>query len=210
MNKKGFFITFEGGEGCGKSTQSTLLQEALKNKGYNVLKTREPGGTPEAEEIRNLLVSGEPNRWDPHTEALLMFASRSEHFRRKIAPAIDRGYIVLSDRFADSSFAYQGFARELGLDSLKKLYAFAVGNQKPDLTFLLDLPPDVGLLRTKSRNLNIDERFEKESIEFHHKVREGYLNLSKTEPERFVILDAMLPVEMLHNEVVSIALKKMG
>ncbi|MBP9753155.1 MAG: dTMP kinase [Proteobacteria bacterium] len=208
MKKNGFFISFEGGEGCGKSTQSKLLHDVLCQKGYDVIRTREPGGTVEAEIIRELLVTGDPNRWDPHTEALLMFASRSEHFRRKIAPSLQEDKIVISDRFADSSFAYQGFARNLGLLPLKSLYDFAVGEQKPDITILLDIEPEIGILRTQKRNLKTDERFEKESLSFHQKVREGYLTLSKMEPDRFVVLDATKDVETLQKEILKSVLLK--
>ncbi len=201
MLKNGLFITFEGGEGCGKSTQSSRLEEILRTKSIDVIRTREPGGTESAEEIRHLLVTGEPKRWDSHTEALLMFASRSEHWHRKIKPALNDGKIVICDRFADSSYAYQGFGRDLGVEGLKSLYQFAVGNAKPDITFLLDIDPTVGLSRTKKRNLDVDERFEKESILFHQKVREGYLYLAKEEPARFHVLDATLSEDDLQKQI---------
>ncbi|CAO5678055.1 MAG: Thymidylate kinase [Holosporales bacterium] len=197
------FITFEGGEGCGKSTQLRLLSKSLSALGKKVVETREPGGTPGAEEIRHLLVTGSVDRWHPHTEALLMFAARCEHWQRFIKPHMDAGYIVLSDRFADSSYAYQGYARGLDLDGLKKLYDFTVGSNEPNLTFLLDLDPAVGLDRTKKRSLDIDERFEKETLTFHENVRAGYLDLQKKNPNRIILIDANRPKNVIRREILN-------
>jgi dTMP kinase len=195
--KKALFITFEGGEGSGKSTHLTSLYTFLKSNKVDVVKTREPGGTESAEEIRNLLVHGEPNKWDKKTEALLMFAARTEHWQRFIQPSLEKGQWVLCDRFLDSSLAYQGYGRRIDLTSLNELYRFGVGNRLPDITFLLDIDPIIGIQRTKKRQSFSDERFEKESLEFHQNVRDGYLSLAQQDPTRFIILDATLPMHML-------------
>lgn len=198
---KSLFITFEGGEGSGKSTQLIRLYNFLKNKNVDVVKTREPGGTPAAEEIRNLLVQGEPNKWDSKTEALLMFAARTEHWQRFIQPALEAGQWVLCDRFIDSSLAYQGYGRKINLSSLKDLYRFGVGDKVPDITFLLDIDPVIGIQRTKKRQSISDERFEKESLSFHNDVRNGYLSLAKENTSRYVILDATQSLDKLEESI---------
>lgn len=198
---KSLFITFEGGEGSGKSTQLIRLYNFLKNKNVDVVKTREPGGTPAAEEIRNLLVQGEPNKWDSKTEALLMFAARTEHWQRFIQPALEAGQWVLCDRFLDSSMAYQGYGRKINLSSLKDLYRFGVGDKVPDITFLLDIDPVIGIQRTKKRQSISDERFEKESLSFHNDVRNGYLSLAKENTSRYVILDATQSLDELEESI---------
>jgi dTMP kinase len=148
----GRFITFEGGEGAGKSTHVRLLAEALRAAGLSVVETREPGGSPGAEEIRELLVHGAVARWDPMSEALLHFAARRDHVTRVIAPALAAGDWVLSDRFADSTMAYQGYGHRLGREVIEQLYALAVGDLAPELTVILDLPVEDGLARAGSRN----------------------------------------------------------
>ncbi|MDP3532407.1 MAG: dTMP kinase [Alphaproteobacteria bacterium] len=139
IDKKGLFITFEGGEGAGKSTQITKLRVPFEQKGYEVIRTREPGGCPEAEQIRDLILQSEQHHFDPLSETLLLYAARYEHVKKKIQPALNAGKIVLCDRFADSTLVYQGYAGGLSLSLLEKLYTLIIGDLKPDLTFVLDL-----------------------------------------------------------------------
>lgn len=194
MSKLGKFITFEGGEGAGKSTQCTLLASYLKDKGIDVVVTREPGGTPSAEMIRKLLVEGDINRWQSSTEALLMFAARSEHWHTLIHPALQEGTWVISDRFVDSSYAYQGYARGIPLEQLEALYKFAVGATYPDLTFFLNIPLNQGFERVRDRVTGYEERFEKEALSFHKKVQDGFLDLAKKFKERYFVQDATLSI----------------
>ncbi|HCU06946.1 MAG TPA: dTMP kinase [Holosporales bacterium] len=191
----GKFITFEGGEGAGKSTQCTLLASHLKKKGIDVIVTREPGGTPSAEMIRKLLVEGDTNRWCASTEALLMFAARSEHWHTLIYPALQQGKWVISDRFVDSSYAYQGYARGIPLAKLENLYQFAVGSIYPDLTIFLNVPLTQGFQRVRGRVKAYEERFEKEALSFHEKVHHGFLALAKKFKERYFMQDATLSID---------------
>jgi len=169
---RGVFITLEGPEGSGKSTQAQLLAAALSNRGYQVTVTAEPGGDPVAEEIRKIVLHSKSDIV-PEAELLLYLAARAQHVRHIILPALERGEIVISDRFADSSFAYQGYARGIDLESLRELNHFATGGLTPDLTILLDVPVEFGLERQNDKN-----RFEAESVEFHNKVRSGFLELA--------------------------------
>jgi len=194
MSILGKFITFEGEEGAGKSTQCTLLASHLKNKGIDVIVTREPGGTPSAEMIRKLLVEGDINRWQSSTEALLMFAARSEHWHTLIYPALQKGTWVISDRFVDSSYAYQGYARGIPIEQLEQLYQFAVGSQYPDLTFFLNVPLSQGFERVRDRVTGYEERFEKEALSFHENVQDGFLDLAKKFKERYFVQDATLSI----------------
>ncbi len=186
---KGRFITFEGGEGAGKSTQIKLLAETLRGRGIAVVTTREPGGAPGAEEIRRLVVEGEPGRWDPLTESLLFTAARREHVLRTIRPALAQGTWVLSDRFADSTVAYQGYAQGVPLDKLATLYEVAIGDFEPDLTLVLDMPVEEGLKRAKARGGG-EDRFERMGYEFHEKMRRGYLEIAQSNPQRCLIVAA--------------------
>jgi dTMP kinase len=186
---RGRFITLEGGEGVGKSSQLTLLADALRNAGYTVVTTREPGGTPGAEEIRALLVNGEPGRWDPMSELLLFAAARHEHVRQKIAPALARGEWVLCDRFADSTMAYQGYGHQLGREPCETAHKLAIGNFQPDLTLVLDLPVEAGMRRATSRG-NAGNRYEGMAVEFHRRVRDGFLEIARREPARCCVIDA--------------------
>ncbi|MGO1117582.1 dTMP kinase [Rhodovibrionaceae bacterium A322] len=185
----GKFITLEGGEGAGKSTQISLLAAWLREQGQSVVTTREPGGSKGAEEIRELLIHGEAGRWDAETEALMMFAARRDHLVKTVWPALDAGSWVLCDRFADSTFAYQGFGHGRDLAPLRTLYDFTMGDFKPDLTLLLDLPVEAGLARAAARNMG-GARFEGLGSAFHEKLRRGFLILAAEEPERFAIIDA--------------------
>jgi len=207
---KGYFISFEGGEGSGKSTQIKLLAEALEKSGRQVVVTREPGGSPGAEEIRKLLVTGEPGRWDDISETLLFFAARRNHLVTKIWPAVQKGQVVLTDRFADSTMAYQGYGygdnpKQQAL--IRQLYQTVAGDFKPDITFLLDIPVEVGLKRS-CRADNKEQRFEKQALQFHQNLREAYLNMAHAEPNRFVVLDAQQSIMTLHAQIMQVLMAK--
>lgn len=198
----GFFITFEGPEGAGKSSQVALLAEYLTNKGRECLLTREPGGTPLAELIRQVVKSfngGE--KVHDATELLLMEAARAQHAREKILPALADGKVVICDRYIDSTSAYQGGARELPQDVIDHLNDFASGGRKPDLTILLDLPPEIGFSRIASREKEGFDRFENEKLTFHSKVREAFLYLAQREPQRFCIIDAALDKNIIAEKI---------
>ena len=191
---QGRLITFEGPEGGGKSTQARLLAESLRARGFEVLTTREPGGTPTGEIIRDLLqnnLSGEP--LCDATEALLFCASRAQLCRDVLAPALERGAWIVLDRFTDSTLAYQGFGRGFDVSVLRSLNDFATGEVRPALTLLLDLPVEEGLARAVARSGKKD-RIEQAPVEFHRRLREGYLQLAREEPERFAVVDASRPV----------------
>lgn len=198
----GFFISFEGGEGCGKSTQIAALKARLETEGHNVIQTREPGGTPIGETIRNLLQHDEAGQgMSAETELLLFAASRAQHVRELIAPAITEGKIVLCDRFMDSTTVYQGVARAIDSKQVATINEFAVGQTKPDLTILIDLPPEIGLARVQARSEGQLDRMEQEAIEFFEAVRQGYLNLAASEPDRFVVLDGSRSIESLKTAI---------
>ena len=184
----GRFITLEGGEGAGKSTQAKRLAEALKTRGHTVVQTREPGGSPGAEEIRKLLVEGHRDRWTPLSETLLFLAARADHMARTIGPALAAGRWVVCDRFSDSTYVYQGIARELGVDRVKALQHAAFGEFASDLTLILDLDPATGLTRTRGRGEG-EERFESFEPHFHAQLREGFRTLAIAEPDRCVLVD---------------------
>jgi dTMP kinase len=186
---RGRFITFEGGEGAGKSTQVTVLAASLRGAGLEVVETREPGGSPGAEEIRDLLIHGDTARWDAESEALLHFAARRDHLTKTVWPALQAGRWVICDRFADSTFAYQGYGQGLPLDDLRALYRIAVGDFQPDLTLLLDLPVASGLARAERRK-DGGRRYETMAEDFHERLRQGFRDLATTEPERFEVIDA--------------------
>ncbi|MBI1235228.1 MAG: dTMP kinase [Alphaproteobacteria bacterium] len=185
---KGLFISLEGGEGAGKSTLARALQTALIAHGRDVVLTREPGGTPGAEQIRDLLVKGDTERWSAMTEALLFYAARVDHVEKVIQPAIARGAIVISDRFADSTMAYQGAAGGIDLARLKNLHRLALGDFQPALTLLIDIPPETGLARTRDR-LGLEVRFESKALAFHERLRNCFRQLAADEPDRFVTLN---------------------
>jgi len=191
---RGRFITFEGGEGAGKTTQARLLAERLRAQGIDVVQTREPGGSPGAEEIRAIAVSGDAERWSARTETLLMYASRSDHLERKILPALEEGKWVVCDRFADSSRAYQGAGGGAPDSLIEALDEHVVGDNQPHLTVVFDIPVEVGLERAFGRGL-FETRFESKGLEFHQKLREGFLEVAVRHPERCVVLDATGEVE---------------
>lgn len=198
----GLFVTFEGGEGCGKSTQIAALTASLEANGQSPLQTREPGGTALGESIRHLLqhdASGEGMA--PEAELLLFAAARAQHVRECIAPALAAGRIVLCDRFIDSTTVYQGVARSIDARQVEAMNRFAVGTTHPDLTILIDLPADVGLARVAARGDGRLDRMEQEAIEFYEAVRQGYLDLAAKEPERFLVLDGAQTKEALKNTI---------
>lgn len=196
------FITFEGGEGAGKSTQIRLLAETLRQAGQSVVLTREPGGSPGGEEIRKLLVEGKPGRWTAETEALLHFAARADHLDKIIRPALAAGEWVLCDRFADSTIAYQGYGHGLDLNWLAELRARIVGETEPGLTVIFDLPVEVGLARAAGRatagaaaNHAAEDRYERMDRAFHQRLRDGFLSIAKTAPDRCRVVPADRPVD---------------
>ena len=194
----GYFITFEGSEGCGKTTQIEALAKALEAQGKTVLITREPGGTLIGEKIRNLLQDpGHENEISDMAELLLFSASRAELIASRIQPALKRGEIVICDRFYDSTYVYQGLGRAIDMDIVKQLNQITVGTLKPDLTILLDLDAKVGIDRAKSRQSGELDRIENESLAFFEAVRNGYLDLAKKEPERFKTIDGLLSVDVI-------------
>ncbi len=186
---RGRLITLEGGEGCGKSTQARRLAQALRDRGHPVLLTREPGGAPGAEAIRALLVEGEPQRWDALTECLLHVAARRDHVERTVGPALERGDWVVSDRFSDSTMAYQGYGQRLGPDPVAALHRLALGTLRPDVTLILDLPAAEGLHRA-TRRPGSESRYERMDPRFHERVRAGFLEIARREPERCAVIDA--------------------
>lgn len=192
----GSFITLEGGEGTGKSTLAQYLLTDLQGQGYDVLLTREPGGSEGAEHIRTLLVRGNKDRWDAVTEYLLLSASRRDHCEKTIIPALRRGCVVICDRFFDSSLAYQGCGYGLDKDMLKHIYTWIAPDLIPDLTFVLDIDPEVGLKRSLGR-LNPEDRYEALSLEFHRRVRQGFLDFAEKEPHRFRVLDGSLKPDII-------------
>ncbi|MEE8270235.1 MAG: dTMP kinase [Alphaproteobacteria bacterium] len=191
---RGRFITLEGGEGAGKTTQLVALVDALTARGLTVVRTREPGGAPGAEEIRRLLVEGAPDRWDAISEALLHFAARRDHLRRTIWPALARGDWVISDRFVDSTMAYQGYGHELGRSWIATLQKFATDDFLPDLTVILDVPVAEGLRRASARR-GSETRYERMDGGFHERIRTGFHDISKRAPRRCVLIDAMPPAD---------------
>ena len=198
----GLFITFEGGEGCGKSTQIAALKARLEAIGKTVVQTREPGGTALGESVRSLLQHDDAGQgMSPEAELLLFAASRAQHVRELIAPAIAQGQIVLSDRFLDSTTVYQGVARAIDSKKVDTINQFAIGDTKPDLTILIDLPPEIGLARVHARSDGQLDRMENEAIEFFQAVRQGYLDLAKSEPKRFLVLDGSQTVEELETQI---------
>lgn len=205
---RGRFISIEGGEGAGKSTQVGLLAAALERAGISVLATREPGGSPGGEAIRRLLLEGEGERWDAIGEALLLVAARSDHVTRVVAPALAQGMWVVSDRFADSTLAYQGYGKGVPLADLAALHRFALGDFAPDLTLILDLPVEIGIARAAARSAA--DRFESLGREFHVRLRQGYRQIAAENPARCVLIDASGEPQTVHRAVVAIVEKSLG
>jgi len=205
----GRFITLEGGEGAGKSTQIARLKEWLQSRSREVVATREPGGAPGAEAIRKLLVEGAAERWDGTTEALLHFAARRDHLRATVWPALKRGAWVVSDRFADSTRAYQGYGHGLDLEMLDRLYETAVGSFRPDLTLVLDLPVETGLKRAAERR-GTETRYESLPREFHERVRRGFLEIAKRDPKRCAVIDATKDIDTIAAAINGVVADRLG
>lgn len=200
-SKKGLFISFEGGEGVGKSTQIELLKTSLSKKNINVLSTREPGGTKEGELIRKFLVSGEINSWDSYSESLLFNALRREHINKIINPSLFKGDIVLCDRFIDSTIVYQGVGGGINQTLLLSLHKNFCYDLYPDITFFLSLDPKVGIDRTLSRNNKTENRFENMGLSYHQKIQDGFKALSDKNNKRFFEINAELSVEKISNQI---------
>ncbi len=194
------FVTFEGGEGSGKSTAIKSLVDKLQKEGYEIVLTREPGGTPISEQIRDVILNKENTAMDPVTEALLYAASRRQHVEEKVRPALKEGKIVLCDRFLDSSLAYQGGARGLGMDLILKINEPAINGLWPDVTIFFDLKPEVGLARINANSNREVNRLDVEKMEFHQKVRASFLELAERYPDRYVIIDASKTPEEVAEE----------
>ncbi|MEQ1890214.1 MAG: dTMP kinase [Alphaproteobacteria bacterium] len=207
----GKFITLEGGEGAGKSTQARLLLTALQQRGFGVVLTREPGGAPGAELIRKLLVEGEAARWDAMSEALLLFAARRGHLRETIVPALGRGDWVICDRFTDSTFAYQGDAGGLGRETIERLAALALDadSPAPDVTLVLDIPVELGLSRAQLRG-GAENRFESLDAAFHQRLRDSFLQIAAREPARCVLIDAAAPPDSVANAILAALSSRLG
>jgi dTMP kinase len=205
---RGRFISIEGGEGAGKSTQVGLLVAALDRAGIPVRPTREPGGCPGAEAIRRLLLEGEGERWDAISEALLLVAARRDHVARLIAPALAQGVWVVSDRFADSTMAYQGYGKGIAFDDLATLHRLALGDFAPDLTVILDLPVKTGLARAAARSAA--DRFERLDCDFHEKLRQGFRQIAAENPTRCILIDASGDPQTVHNAVIAAVEQRLG
>lgn len=205
---RGRFISIEGGEGAGKSTQVGLLVAALDRAGIPVRATREPGGSPGAEAIRRLLLEGEGERWDAISEALLLVAARRDHVARLIAPALAQGVWVVSDRFADSTMAYQGYGKGVAFDDLATLHRLALGDFAPDLTVILDLPVETGLARAAARSAA--DRFERLDRDFHEKLRQGFRQIAAENPTRCILIDASGDPQTVHSAVIAAVEQRLG
>ena len=203
------FITLEGPEGSGKTTAVEAAVKKLQEMGYEIVRTREPGGTPIAEQIRNVILDKENTAMDGRTEALLYAASRRQHLVEKVWPALKEGKIVICDRYLDSSLAYQGGARGLGIDEILNINLFATENTWPDLTLLFDIKPEIGLARISANANREVNRLDLEKLEFHNKVRDSFLQLAKRWPERFVIIDASLDRETVAKNTMEAILSRL-
>ncbi len=211
----GFFITLEGGEGAGKTTQINRLSEALAKSGRKVVTTREPGGTAEGEKIRNLLVQRDGGNWTPMAECLMFCAARVMHVNKVIRPALEEGRIVICDRFTDTTRAYQGYGHGLDLDKIEKLNEMTLGGFAPDLTFILDIDPAEGLQRSgrrlASEALGVkqsEDKYENLDFAFHEKLRAGFLDIAKKEPERCVVIDARQSAEEIEAQIMAAVKEK--
>lgn len=202
------FVVFEGGEGSGKSTQSARLAETLRAAGHEVVVTREPGGTTLGTSIRALLLDVRTRGLDPRAEALLYAADRAQHVAELIRPALERGAVVISDRYVDSSLAYQGAGRALARDEVAELSAWATAGLVPGLTVVLDVDPAVGLVR--ARGVDAPDRLESEPMDFHQRVRQGFLDLAAAEPQRYLVLDATQGAAAVASQVAAAALPVVG
>lgn len=208
MSQPGIFITFEGPDGSGKSTQALLLIKYLKKAGFKVLHTREPGGDRVAENIRRLLLSPK-NQIVPEAELFLYWASRAQHVQQIINPALAEGWIVVCERFGDATLAYQGYGRGMDLDLIKKMNRLAAGGLIPDLTFLLDIPPARGLKKVMEAK-GVKDRFEREKLSFHKRVRQGYLDLAAEEPGRIKKISSNDTIDHIYQQILFFVKKKLN
>jgi dTMP kinase len=206
---RGRFITLEGGEGAGKSTQVKLLATWLGRRGIDVLQTREPGGAPGAERIRELLVKGDADRWTPTAETLLHSAARADHLERTIRPALAAGRWVICDRFADSTTAYQGYGHGVPFDVIDSLFKAVVGDTAPDLTLILDLPVEQGLQRAAAR-AGHENRYEQMAVEFHDRLRNGFLAIARQNPRRCAVVDANRGVDAIQSDIQAEVRRRLG
>ncbi|MDC1436032.1 dTMP kinase [Gammaproteobacteria bacterium] len=202
-------IVFEGVDGAGKGVQSRALLEAMQAAGYPVILTREPGGSTSAELIRKLIVEGDTQRWDATSELLLIYAARRSHLQETILPNIEQGKWVISDRFADSSRAFQGFAGGLGLDLVEQIHQIVVGEFKPLLTIVLDMDPSISLQRAEQRG-GSEDRFEQKGLAYQQKVREGFLQIAKAATETHALIDASQSIESVHSSIKAVVKKSLG
>ena len=202
VKNPGRFITLEGGEGAGKSTQIQVIKDYLLTRGNDVVVTREPGGTSEGQEIRNLLVSGDKDKWSPLSETLLILADRAAHLERIIRPALAEGKYVVCDRFFDSTKAYQGVAGGLGLDVIHNLQRPVLGTTLPDFTLLLDIDPEKGLRRAQERGGEL--RFESKTLAYHRTLRNAFLDFAAQEPDRIFVIDADRDVEAVRDDILAV------
>lgn len=210
---QGYFITLEGGEGAGKSTQIKYLAEFLQTQGHDVVTTREPGGTVEAEKIRSLIIESNGTEWTPKAEALLMFAVRQMHVEKLIKPALESGKIVICDRFTDSTRAYQGYGHELGPQIINEIDKTILDGFGPDLTLILDLPVEAGLKRSSNRlnkEQSREDKFENLDKQFHERLRQGFLDIAQQEPDRCVIIDASQSIDEIAKEIAAIVQERMN
>jgi dTMP kinase len=210
MEHKGLFITFEGCDGCGKTTAIKAVVSKLNEMGINPLVTREPGGSKIAEQIRKIILDKQNTEEDCRTEALLYAAGRRQHLVEIVIPALNEGKIVISDRYLDSSLAYQGHARGIGIDEVMSINAFAIDKTMPDLTFFLDLTPEEGLARIAANKNRKVDRLDSEKLSFHKKVYEGYKIVKEKFPERIVSIDARNSVEEIASQIVKVILDRIN
>ena len=218
LKAQGKFISLEGGEGAGKTTQIKMLADTLRATGFDPVITREPGGAPGAEMIRSLLVEGDINRWQPMTEALLHFAARLEHVRETIAPALEEGQWVVSDRFSDSTIAYQGYGHDLGQETMARLHELVLGGFQTDLTLILDIPVEAGLARAGKREAGKieagesagEDRYERMDLDFHRRLRDGFLDIARRNSERCLIVDADQAPDQVHTLIREIVQNRFG
>ena len=208
--RKGLFIVFEGGEGTGKTTAIESIYDWIKEKGFNCIKTREPGGIKISEEIRQVILDKENTNMDGRTEALLYAAARRQHLIEKVIPALESGYIVLCDRFIDSSLAYQGYARGLGIDEVMSINKFAIGEYMPDLSIIFDLDPKIGLERISRNNEREVNRLDLEKLDFHERVREGYNIIYNSDTNRRIKINAEKSKEDVFKEIQNVILNKLN
>jgi dTMP kinase len=208
-NARGRFITLEGGEGAGKSTQLKLLAAWLRTRGIDAVETREPGGAAGAERIRELLVKGDVDRWTPIAETLLHYAARADHLDRTIRPTLAAGRWVICDRFADSTTAYQGYGHGVPLDVIDSLFNAVVGDTAPDLTLILDLPVEQGLQRAAARSGH-ENRYEQMAVDFHARLRNGFLTIARQNPQRCTLIDANRAVDAIQSDIQAEVLRRLG